>query len=199
MSSFRACRSLIRAFLLPVLISLCFGQEHSPPSRPEVHPDGGSISGNIYSNRFFDFTYEFPKDWIPHGEATNKRIMESARERVLSSQPGRETEVTVEAKHTYNLLTVFENELGKPGVRFFRSELVVAEDVSFAPGIKNGKDYFLDTLPTLKRQVYQTFSEIRPIELDGVTFYREDLTKRISQDITVHRTQLSTISTGMRS
>ena len=73
---------------------------------------------------------------------------------------------------------------------------MVAEDVSFAPGIKNGKDYLLNALPILKRQGYQTFSEIKPAELDGVTFYREDLIRHISQGITVYQTQFSTVMRG---
>jgi hypothetical protein len=185
--------------LVLILIASCFAQSVSQAkasTRAIPRPDEGSISGNLYSNKFFDFTFEFPKDWIPHGQATNTRIMESAKERMASSEPAFAPELKVEERHTYNLLTVFENELGTPGVRFFRSEVLVAEDISFAPGIKSGKDYLLNGLPFLKKQGFQTFSEIKQGDIGGVTFYREDVTKRLSADITAYQAHFCTIVRG---
>jgi hypothetical protein len=40
-------------------------------------PDQGSISRNVYAI-FFDLTFEFPKSWIPHGEATKRHLMVSS-------------------------------------------------------------------------------------------------------------------------
>jgi hypothetical protein len=187
--------SLVRSTLLVLtLIASCLAQE--TPALPKIstsahtRPDDGSISGNVYSNKFFDFTFEFPKDWIPHGEATNKRLEELGNEKLKDSGGGSGLAL---GKDIYHLLTVFENEVGTPGVTFFRSEVLQAEDISWAPGIKTGKDFLLDGAPTLKRMGYQTFSEITPIEIGGVTFYREDASRRVNAEITSYQIFFCTV------
>jgi len=74
--------------------------------------------------------------------------------------------------------------------------VLLAEDVSFAPGIKSGKDYLLNALPFFKKQGFQSFSEIKPVDLGGITFYREDLTKRVTADVTAHQAYFCAILCG---
>jgi hypothetical protein len=99
-------------------------------------------------------------------------------------------------KHTYNLVTVFENELGSPGVRFFRSEVLIAKDVSWAPGFKTGEDYLLDALPLLKKEGYDRFSEIKPVKIGGMTFYREDLSKQDPNGVRGYQAYFAAIVRG---
>jgi hypothetical protein len=180
------------------IVTLCSAQDKARPSitvTNDSHPDPGAISGNTYSNSFFDLTYEFPKDWIPHGEATKQRLMEIGKDKVVAAVPGSESALALAEKHTYNLLTVFENELGTPGVTFFRSEVLSAEDVSWAPGIRTGKDYLLDVLPLMKKQGYDRFSEIKEVQIGGRTFYRADLSKQ-EPTTRVYQAYLATIVRG---
>jgi hypothetical protein len=96
----------------------------------------GSIANSSYRNDFFGFTFAFPKGWFPAGQAMKQRM----KEMEITAASEKSAGVAVTGKHTYNLLIVFENEPGTPGVQFFRSELLTATDLSLAPGIKTGED-----------------------------------------------------------
>ncbi len=181
------------------ILTFCSAQDKAPPSvsvTNDFRPDPGTISDNVYSNRFFDLTFEFPKGWIPHGEATKQHLMEIGKDKLVAAVPGSEAAITSAEKRNYNLLTVFENELGTPGVRFFRSEILLAEDVSWAPGVKTGEDYLLDMLPLMKKEGYDRFSEIKQVEIGGRTFYREDLSKQAPNGIRVCQAYLATTVRG---
>ena len=185
--------------LVCCIVTFCSAQDKTPRSTSvanDTGPDQGSISGNLYSNKFFDLAFEFPKDWIPHGEATKQHLMDIGKDKLIAVAPGRESEIKIAEKHAYNLLTVFENELGTPGVKFFRSEILMAEDVSWAPGIKTGEDYLLNVQPLLKKGGYDRFSEIKPVEIGGRTFYREDLSKQERPDIRGYQAYFATIARG---
>lgn len=192
---FRAAIQLILA--LSGLSIASVGQSNPSQSSTQIErPDAGTTSGNVYANEFFDLTFEFPKGWIPHGDATKRHLMEVGNEKLSTAMPGSETAIRVAEKRVYNLLTVFENELGTPGVRFFRSEILMAEDVSYAPGVKTGKDYLLNVLPLMKKQGYDRFSEITETEIGDRTFYRADLSKQATQDVRAYQAYFATIVRG---
>lgn len=181
------------------ILTYCSAQDKAPGSAlvtNDSRPDSGTVSGNVYLNSFFDLTFEFPKGWIPHGEATKQHLMEIGKDKLVAAMPGSESALRAAEKRTYNLLTVFENELGTPGVRFFRSEVLIAEDVSWAPGVKTGKDYLLNVLPLVKKEGYDRFSEIKEVGIGGRTYYREDLSKQLRPDIRAYQAYFATIVRG---
>src|SRR5919198_6102607 len=139
-------RTIIRSTFLILLLtcSLASQDAKTPPS-----PDDGDVSNNVYKNAFFGLTYEFPKDWVPHNDATKRRIQELGRNKM--DPKGNNPNLDVSEKHSFNLLTVFDHPLGTPGITNYRGIILMAEDVSFAPGIKNGKDFVVNMAQLLKQ------------------------------------------------
>ncbi|HKR15483.1 MAG TPA: hypothetical protein VJT15_25675 [Pyrinomonadaceae bacterium] len=105
--------------------------------------DGGfNTQDGMYVNPRLGFTFNYPKDWVVHGTATNERIRELGREKAVESGVGPSVDAAL--KDTHQLLTVFRHPVGTPGVGFNSAILVIAEKVAHAPGIITGKDYLLN-------------------------------------------------------
>jgi hypothetical protein len=162
---------------ISIILLLCFYANAQSPI------DRGSVQDGTYINNGFGFTYTYPKDWTVHGDATNERIKEAGKQELVAS--GGLSKGTVEAsmKNTHYLLTVFRHPLGTPGITFNPAVMIIAERVDHAPGIKNGKDYVLNTRAILKRtgaQVpdeeptehrfagWQFFGDSYALEINGV-------------------------------
>jgi len=102
--------------------------------------DLGTTQDGTYTNSGFGFSFKYPKDWVVHGQATNERIRELGKEKIAESGAASKANIDVALNNTYQLLTVFRQPLGTPGITFNPAIMVIAEKVAHAPGIKNGKD-----------------------------------------------------------
>ena len=137
--------------------------------------DEGDIDGNLYTNRFYGLAYKFPEGWTPHGDKTKKHIMEVGKGAVAGDNDLEKSVYQAAEKRTQMLLTVFKYPLGTPaddndGVT------LMSEDVSFAPGIKTGKDYLQIMAKGLTASKVPIELQGGPTELTvaGQTFYRQD-------------------------
>ncbi len=146
--------------------------------------DEGDIDGNLYTNKFFGLAYKFPEGWTPHGDKTKKHIMEIGKGAV-SGETTLDKSVYQDAeKRTLILLSVFKYPLGTP-VDDNDGVTVMSEDVSFAPGIKTGKDYLQIMARGLVASKVPMEFQGEPTEMTvaGQTFYRQNalLTVRTKQ------------------
>ncbi len=157
------------ALTIPVILLLC------SYANAQSEIDLGGVRDGTYINRSFDFTFTYPKDWVVHGEATNERIRELGKEKIAESGGPSKASVEVAMKHTYYLLTVFRHPIGTPGITFNPAILVMAEKVSHAPGIRNGKDYLLNVRVGLTRAGQQVLLK-EPMEyrFAGLQFFRDN-------------------------
>jgi hypothetical protein len=166
----------------------------SAPAQGSVEgPDEGQIEGNLYKNGFFGLAYQFPEGWTPHGEKTKKHIMEIGKSAV-SGDTNLEKGAYLDAeKRTVVLLSVFKYPLGTPvddndGIQ------VMSEDVSFAPGIKSGKEYLQLMARNLRaaKMPVELQRDPEEVSLAGQTFYRQNiiLTVRSKQ---VYETIMATV------
>ena len=158
--------ALIAVILVPWLT---IGQKVSAP-------DDASIKDHVYSNRFFNFTYTYPQNWVVHGEPTNQHLREVGKQRITTSGALTAEESDLALKNTFQLLTVFQHALGTPGLHFNPSVMVVAEDVRFAPGIKDGRTYFEYVRPLVQKSGGQLVQP-QPIEMkvSGRSYFRHDI------------------------
>jgi hypothetical protein len=179
-----------RIFLIvSIILLLCFH------ANAQSQVDLGLVQDGTYINRGFGFTFKYPKDWVVHGEATNERIKELGKEKIAESGTSKAT-VEVALQNTYYLLTVFRYAVGTPGITFNPAVLVMAEKVSHAPGIKNGKDYLLNTRALLIRTGYQVLLK-EPVEyhFGGSQFFRDDYAVE-TNGVHMAHAQFSTVENG---
>jgi TonB family protein len=113
--------------------------------------DMGSVTDNVYTNNFFGFTYEFPKGWSVPSEETRKYMKELRKAAATGGDPTKSALFDVAEKRTHQLLTVLEHPVGTPGATD-ASIYVMAEDISYAPGVQKPSDYLLNTKAGLVKQ-----------------------------------------------
>ena len=154
---------------IPIILLFCFY------ANAQSDVEHGIAQNGEYTNPALGFTFKFPKDWTVHGEATNERIRELGKEKVAESGASRAS-VEVALKNTYQLLTIFRHPIGTPGVTFNPAILVIAERVSHAPGITNGKDYLLNVRAMLVKTPGYEMLLKEPMEYHfaGTQFFRDN-------------------------
>jgi len=168
-------KNLLLAALVFLLLSATAGQTLSEPKAPTpspaLSPDDGKVTDNLYENNYFRFVIRFPIGWYVHGQETNKRVMELGRSSLKDKGVVSNATMDVAEKHTFILLNVLEKPLGTPGLKANRALIAIAEDVSFAPGIRTGEDYLLNLEPTLEK-VGWTKVALEHTQIGGIEFGR---------------------------
>jgi len=135
---------------------------------------GATTKDGTYINPRFGFSFNYPKEWVVHGEATNERIRELGKEKIAESGALSQANAEVSLKNTYHLLTVFRHAVGTPGVSFNPAILVIAEKIDHAPGITSGKDYLLNLRTILlKTEVQALLKEPVEYRIAGSEFFRD--------------------------
>jgi hypothetical protein len=149
---------------LTILLLLCFSTNAQTTS-----PDDGIVRDGVYYNSFFSLSFAYPKDWVVHDDAINKRIRERAIEEAAK------TGNLAQQKDTYVLFTVSRHPKGTPGIAMNATILVAAERVARESGNPNGKDYLL-SLRTFKqkRGAQPLLNEPVGFSVAGLQFFRDD-------------------------
>gem|GEM_PF-2526182 len=96
--------------------------------------EDGNVSENVYANRFFAFTYEFPKGWVSLSSDAARAVMEIGGVILSTGDP---TEVDVKRaaeRKGHSLLYVMENRVGSQPISM-RSVMVNALDLGTVPGL----------------------------------------------------------------
>ena len=163
-------------FLISIILLLCFYA-----NAQTAVDQGVTTQDGTYINPGFGFSFKFPKDWTVHGEATNERIREIGKEKIAESGALSKPNAEVSLKNTHYLLTVFRHPIGKPGITFNPAILVLAEKVSHAPGITNGKDYLLNVRTVLLKTGHQALLK-EPVEYSvaGTQFFRDNYASEVN-------------------
>lgn len=139
-----------------------------------AQPDDGEVLNGVYSSRFFDFKFTYPKGWVVQGWETDKRIRQTAKERASSAGALTESQSESLLEKTFSLLTLSEHELSTTAQRNSILQ-VVAEDVRDAPEITDGSTY-LKTIRPLTEKLGARFLTEQPIKVmvGGRDFFRVD-------------------------
>ena len=169
----------------------------SVSSAAKLKPDSGSIVENLYTNDFFGFTFEFPKGWSDQGQAARNYLTEMDEATISGADPTIKAMLEVAAKRKTILLSVFEHPVGSP-VQFNSGIVVIAEDASFVPGMKNGSDYILRMKAAIKASQadWKILREPTDITFGGIIFSRMDLQHEDSPGIAIYQSFVSTILKG---
>jgi hypothetical protein len=132
----------------------------SPAKAPTLEP--GEISGGIYRNPFFGFSYKLPYGWADRTKAMNEGSDDSAPQSVLPSK-------------SMVLLAVFERPPEATGDTI-NSGVVIAVDSSY-PGLKSAVDYFSPIIELTTAKGFKVVNEPYQFPVDGESVVRGDFSK----------------------
>jgi len=105
---------------------------------PGPKPEDGSISKNIYTNKFFGFVYEFPKGWIRLSSDAARATLEAGGKFILGGDDPTQVDVsTAAARKGHPLLYVVEGGIGKQSIPV-KTVMVTALDIGTTPRLTPG-------------------------------------------------------------
>jgi TonB family protein len=166
------------------------------PIQTETSPEGGSVSGNTYSNDFFAFKFDFPKGWSVQSEDTKRYLLQVGEAAMSAGDPSRKAVLDFALEKSHPLLVLFEHPFGTP-IPFNPAIMVYAEDVSYAPGIQNGQDFLLNLRMHMNNKPNVTvLREPTVASIGGLTFSKIELATEKSSGGTAYESFVVTIRDG---
>lgn len=181
-AQFRECARLNPSQLVCVAAEDPSAANQSPGPSTGQRPDDGSVDRNIYTNRFFGFSFQFPENWTPLS-ADDARVTARLGAGLISG--GDQTLEDVQragAAHTYPLLFVTPDR--SQGITS-RSIQIQALDSRIAPEIASAKDFLEGSARILGRlhSPIQPTGSPMPISIEGKQLWRLDLAIPIDNNI----------------
>jgi TonB family protein len=141
------------------------------PAGPQ--PDDCFLAGNVYTNTFFGFSYEFPKGWIvQHADAARA----SARlgvSMLANGDPTAQDMAEAAASKAHELLYVTK-ETAKDISTSISSIHITAVDRHYGPGVRSGEDFLKQVVTFLKQRASAASIPAPPEQfvIAGRTFWK---------------------------
>jgi tetratricopeptide (TPR) repeat protein len=101
-------------------------------SPPEVKD--GNVSENVYTNKFFGFTYEFPKGWVPLSSDAARAVMEIGEALISTGDPAEADLKKAAERKGSSLLYVVETRAANQPISM-KSVMVNVFDLRTLPGV----------------------------------------------------------------
>jgi TonB family protein len=141
------------------------------PTGPQ--PDDCFFAGNIYTNTFFGFSYQFPKDWIVQKADAGKAATRLGVSIVGNGDPTMPDVAEALAGKGYELL--FATKQTTKEISTTMSSIhITAMDKRYAPDLKSNEEFLNSIIASLKKKG-SPFSALAPPEeltLAGRTFWK---------------------------
>jgi hypothetical protein len=143
-------------------------------------PTDATLEAGTYTNHFFAFTVRVPKGWTVMNKESFDRAKEVGAKIIAGGDKQSEAVMKASEHRSKQLLLISEKPLGAP-VDVNRSLILAAEDLSGAPGIQTGKDYFFHALKLMTGpgKPLKQLNEPFKVALGAKEFYRVDLSASI--------------------
>jgi TonB family protein len=142
----------------------------SKPAGPQ--PDDCFFSGNVYTNTFFGFSYEFPKDWIVLKAGTGEAVARLGASMLANDDPTMPDIAEAAVRHSYQLLFVAKQATKDISVGVTSIHVSASDQKLLEPNLKSAKD-FLTSMTAFSMQRGFPISVVSPPEqsvIDGRTF-----------------------------
>jgi tetratricopeptide (TPR) repeat protein len=159
-------------------------------------PDLGTVTGNVYTNQFFGFSYEFPRGWIVQSADTAKAITQMAGAILSNGDPILQDAQTAASRGSYPLLFIQEG-VTKDGRFGIRSVLVQAFNLGSKPAMKSAEEFTKDMVAFHSRVggAIQPVGQPEEMQVNGKVFWRSNVNAKLSNGI-VSEAEISTIEKG---
>lgn len=163
-------------------------QPLKPPSKSSTNPkaatvDTGTISGGVYRNTSFAFTYKIPFGWV-------NRTQEMGEGSNDDSTPN-----STDSKKSVVLLAVFERPPESTGDSVNSAVVIAAEPVSSYPGLRSPEQYFGPLTELTKAKGLSVVNEPYDFPVGTMQLVRGDFSKPIGK-LTMCQSTLVTIEKG---
>jgi hypothetical protein len=183
----------------PALVLQSNGNGAVATEEGTLQPEDGSISGNVYTNDFFEFTFEFPRGWFVQTDGTKKSIEESGTGTASRGDLGEKGILDPLTIGTHRLLHLLQYPIGA-SAPVNQEILILGGDVSCAPGLDTGEKILLGLKVELARRYsnfdFEVIHEPVNVTLGGKVFSRMDTRMDSPNGISLYQTYASTVLNG---
>jgi TonB family protein len=162
----------------------------------EPRPDDGFISDNVYTNTFFNFTYQFPSGWHALNADQGKAIVRFGGAFFADGDPIVQDATEAAARDAYQLLVA-----AKVGTKDIspRMKLIQVQALStrFGPEVKSGGDFLKLGVQKLQHQS-EGVSIVEALErfsVGGRSFWKVKLDIKVNNSV-VHIVHAATVEKG---
>lgn len=162
----------------------------------EPRPDDGFLSGNVYSNTFFGFSYEFPKAWVVLNAERGKAFARLGGAMIANGDPVLNDVGEVAARNAYPLLLVAKESTKNISTTVNMIE-IQAMDRRFAGDSKTGED-FVKSMAALLQHMGLAVTVVGTPEsyaVAGKPFWKVRMDFKVNNAI-AHGAQVVTIEKG---
>lgn len=166
-------------------------------------PDDGFFAGNVYTNKFFGFTYEYPKKWVTLNPSVGPVLSRFGENLLVGGDPTLSDTAEAAVRHTYWLLVASgvgteqiekTPAIPKPRVRMVQ---IRAMDASLEPGLKSGEDFARGVAEKFGKNgsLLQITAGPEELTVQGRDFWRISATAKANGAV-AYSTEIVTIEKG---
>src|SRR5580698_3357326 len=167
-----------RRFLVFVFVATLplYAQSSKSATAATAAPEPGELSGGVYHNNSFGFTYKPPYGWVDR----------TAEMREASTDPAK----------SMVLLGVFERPPEATGGGVNSGVVIAAESAASYPGLKSAAQYFGPLQEITKARGLTAVNEPYEFPVDGRPIVRADFIKQFGGGASLHQSTLAWLAKG---
>jgi TonB family protein len=160
-------------------------------------PDDCFFSDNVYTNTFFGFSYEFPKDWIVLRAGAGEAVARLGASMLANDDPTMPDIAEAAVRHSYQLLFVAKQATKDISTGASSIHISALDQKLLEPNLKSAED-FLTSMTAVSMHRGFPISVVSPPEqfvIDGKTFSRVKLSFTANGSV-AHTEELATMDKG---
>jgi TonB family protein len=166
--------------------------EDSRPAGP--HPNDSFISANIYTNTFFGFSYEFPKDFVIQKADIGKAMARMGISMLTDGDSTDSDMVEPIVRSSYQLFTATKQTIQNISTKTSVIQ-ITAIDQRFSPELKSGGEYLNFIADIVKRKGFTVAGPPEQFSVDARTFWKSNVELQLGNKL-VHEMLAVTIEKG---
>lgn len=183
LAQFRECARLDPSSSLCTAAADPSSASRTPTPPAGTNPDDGSVDRNIYTNRFFGFSFRFPEDWTSLGPDAARAATKLGAGMMSGGDPTIQDAQQAGAAHAYPLLFVVPPR--DRGISSRAIQIQALDRQITGPDSVSGKE-FLEAAARLYRQMHTPLQPTGPpteVSVDDRKLWRLDMTMTVDNNV----------------